>query len=166
MQALIGIALRITFIYFYALLLLRLTGKRSIGTLSALDLVVTLIAGDMFDDIIWAEIPLSQGLVGMSMVVLLHSLVAYASWKSKRIERLVSAAPTRVVLNGKLLPGNLLSQRTPAADVEASLRSRGEDKLEEIREACWEPSGQLSALKMEPAKPVAKRDLAALRKVA
>jgi uncharacterized membrane protein YcaP (DUF421 family) len=164
MPDLIGIALRITFIYFYALLLLRLSGKRSVGSLSALDLVVTLIAGDMFDDIIWAEIPLSQGLVGMSTVVLLHSLVAYASWKSQRIEKLVSAGPTRVVRNGRLLPDNLRSQRTPPADVEAGLRLLGEERLEDIREAFWELSGQLSALKTEPARPAQTSDLPALRK--
>jgi uncharacterized membrane protein YcaP (DUF421 family) len=165
MQDLIGIALRITVIYFYALLLLRLSGKRSIGSLSALDLVVALIVGDMFDDIIWGEIPLSQGLVGMTTVVVMHTLVAYGSWKSKRIEKLVSAKPTRVVLNGRMLLDNLSSQRTPPADVEAGLRLLGEDQLEDIQEAFWEPSGQLSAKKKAPAQPVQKRELAELRKV-
>jgi uncharacterized membrane protein YcaP (DUF421 family) len=165
MQDLLGIALRILVIYLYALFILRLSGKRSVGSLSALDLLVGLIVGDMFDDVIWAEIALAQGLVGMTTVVLLHSLVAWASWKSRGVDQLVNSTPTPVVKNGKMLAGNLQRERTPAPDVEMSMRLKGEDKLEEIQEACWEHSGNLSLRKFEAAKPVQKRDLAALRKV-
>ncbi len=166
MEDLIGIALRISFIYAYALLLLRLSGKRSVGSLSTLDFIVAFIVGDMFDDIIWAEIPLAQGLVGMTTVVLLHTLLAFASWKSQRVDALVNSTPTRLVRNGRMLPDALARERMTAVEVTAGLRQLGEDKLEEIREACLEPSGALSVIKQEAAKPVQKRELAALRKVA
>src|SRR5687768_3174403 len=136
MQDLFGISLRVLIIYVYALLLLRLSGKRSIAHLTALDFIVALAIGDMFDDVIWSEIPLAQGLVGVTTIVLLHTLVAFASWKSRRIHVLVASSPTRLLLNGKLLTGSLTQERMSAAEVEMGLRLLGEDKLDEIHAAC------------------------------
>jgi uncharacterized membrane protein YcaP (DUF421 family) len=166
MEDLIGIAVRVSVMYVYALLILRLAGKRSIANLSALDLIVGLVIGDMFDDVIWAEIPLAQGMLGMTTFVLLHSLVTFASYKSQRFDELVNSAPTRVIAGGRLLREGLAKERTPAGEVEMGLRLLQEDKLDEVKTGQWEPSGELSVEKHERAKPVQKRDLAALRKVA
>ena len=68
-QELIGIALRVSVMYLYVLAIMRLSGKRSLGAITPFDFVVTVIVGDMFDDVFWAEVPLSKGLVGVTTIV-------------------------------------------------------------------------------------------------
>jgi uncharacterized membrane protein YcaP (DUF421 family) len=166
METLFGIALRITIVYFYILLMLRLAGKRSIDSLTAFDFLVGLMIAEMFDDVVWAEVPLAQGLVASSTIMLLHSLVAFASYKNDRIDALVSATPTTIIQDGRLLPQRLQQERTSAATIEMEMRLRQEDKLEEVKEGRLEPSGELSMEKYFHAKPLQKRDVTAVRKAA
>jgi uncharacterized membrane protein YcaP (DUF421 family) len=165
MEGLIGVAVRATVMYWYALLIMRLAGKRSIGNLTPIDFVVALIIGDMFDDVIWAEIPIAKGLVGMTTIVLLHSLMAYATYRSTRLHDLLNSTPTRVILNGRMLPDGLARERTPSGEVDMELRLQQEDHVSEIEQGCWEPSGEVSLQKFEPARPAQKRDRTALRKL-
>jgi uncharacterized membrane protein YcaP (DUF421 family) len=51
-----GIVFRVSIMYVYALALVRIAGKQSLGQLTPMDFVVTLIIGDLFDDIFWAEL--------------------------------------------------------------------------------------------------------------
>ncbi len=46
-----GIALRVSVMYIFALVLVRMAGKQSLGQLTPMDFVVTLIIGDLFDDV-------------------------------------------------------------------------------------------------------------------
>ena len=166
MQDYLGIAFRILVIYAYAQLILRLSGKRSLDTLTPLDFVVGLIIGDLFDNIIWADVPLAQGLVAITTIVLLHSLLSLAAWKSQRLHDLVCSTAQPVIRDGKFLDRALARARTTAGEIEMLQRLVGEDKQAAIKQACLETSGELSIEKQPSAKPVQKRDLAALRKVA
>jgi len=159
MEALLSLAFRISVMYAFALTLLRLAGKRSIGDLSALDFLVILIIGDQFDDVFWMDIPLSQGLVGMATIVGLHMLVSYAGWRSQHIHNFVASTPTPVVQKGELLFEGMRQERTPEQTVLMALRMLGEDSPHEVREGAWEPNGQLSVLKIEKEKPLQKGDL-------
>lgn len=149
--------------YVYVLALLRLAGKRTINTATPLDLLVSTVIGDMFDDIFWADIPLAQGVVGMTTIMLLHTLVAYATWKSGALHDLVTSRPVRVVWQGRLERDGLRHERTRDDEVRSSLRLRRIDRLADVRAAAWEPSGQLAVQKQEEAKAAEKRDRPALK---
>jgi uncharacterized membrane protein YcaP (DUF421 family) len=164
MNDLLGIAIRISVMFLYTLIVLRLSGKRSIGNLSPMDFVVATIIGDLFDDVFWAEIPVAQGLVGLTTILLLHSLISYAGWRSLTIERLVASSKTPVIQAGHFIAQGLKHERTAQENVLAQLRFQDQDKLKEIKEANWEPSGELSLLKQPDAKPAEKRDQAALKR--
>lgn len=159
MQDLIGIVLRISILYLYVLALLRLSGKRSIGALSPLDFVVALIIGDLFDDVIWAEIPLSKGLVGLTTIFVLHGSMAYLTYRSQQIHDLVESTKTMVVRNSRFVKEGLDHERTSKDIVYAQLRLQNEENLQEVHEAFWEPNGQLSVQKKAENKPVQKKGL-------
>lgn len=159
MEDFIGIALRISFTYVYVLALLRFTGKRSIDSLSPLDFLVALILGDLFDDIFWAEVPLAQGVVAITSVLLLHTLVAVAEAHSKHIHQLVSSSATLVIDHAAIQQDGMRHERNNEEELWSQLRLQGEDQLEEIREANWESNGEISVLPTEAAEVVRKKDL-------
>ena len=54
------LALRVFFVYTFLLVLLRLTGKRTIRQGTPFDFVLALILGDLIDDALWTDVPIVQ----------------------------------------------------------------------------------------------------------
>jgi uncharacterized membrane protein YcaP (DUF421 family) len=154
----IQLLIRISVMYLYVLALVRISGKRSFGNLSAMDLVITSAVGDSFDNVIYGDIEITPGLVGLGTLVLLHILVAFAASRSQRIYRLVNSPARLIIQEGQLLPKNLARERTRAETVLSELRLVKEEHLKEIKEARWEPEGQISVLKTHESKPVKKKE--------
>ncbi len=166
MQELLGIIVRVSILYIYVLILLRLTGKRSIGSISPLDFLTALVVGDLFDNIFWGTSPLSSGLVAVAVIIGLHALTSFAGYSSHALSLLLFGSdPVRVVHNGSFDRAGMDSQRTTEGEVRSQLRLKGEDHLKEVREAFWELNGQLSVLKKADAKEAQKQDLDALREL-
>ena len=66
------IAVRAVFVYLFALALVRASGKRSVRHADATSFVLALILGDMFDDALWADVPMAQFIVGSGTLALVH----------------------------------------------------------------------------------------------
>ncbi|RPJ18543.1 MAG: DUF421 domain-containing protein [Chloroflexi bacterium] len=158
-----GIIFRVSVMYIYALALVRIAGKQSIGQLAAMDLVVTLIIGDLFDDVFWAEVPLVQGLVGFATVILAHILVTYLASRRKFIDHLVNSRARLIIQDGKLVRKNLQREWMRQETLQFELRLKGEEHPRDVKEARLEPEGQTSVLKIESSKPVQKKDLRLFR---
>lgn len=154
-----SILLRVSIIYLYVLALVRISGKQSIGQLSAMDFAVATIIGDQFDSVIFSEVPIVQGLVGFGTIVFLHMLVTYASSKSTFLHHLFSPPPRMILQNGNVLREGLGQEWMNMDTLQSEMRLKGEDQLQEVKEARLESQGQLSILKNESSKPVTKKDL-------
>ncbi len=165
MEDLLGILIRASVMYLYVLTIIRLSGKRTIGAISPADFAVATMLGDMFDDVIWAEVPLAKGIVGISTIMLIHLLVVYTSYKNARIDHFFGAQSTMMVRDGKLDEAGLRRERLRPEEVEFLLRQKGVDRLDEIKESQMEPGDTLSVLRREAAKPAQKRDLPLLKEV-
>lgn len=156
-------ALRATFVYFLLLLVVRVLGKREIGNTSAFDLIVALILGEVVDEIIYGDVTVLQGVVAIGVVALWHVVNAWASFKSKFIDRLTGAPPTVVVKNGEIQRKDLARERLNEEELFSELRMMGVEDVKEVKRATLEPNGTISVLKEDWAKPVQRRDLAELK---
>lgn len=153
-----GIAFRVSVMYVYALALVRIAGKQSLGQLTPLDFIVTLIIGDFFDDVFWAEVPLIQGLVGFGTIILVHLLVTFVTSRNKSIYWLLASPARPLVEEGRLVHKSLQLERIHADDVQFELRLKGEEHMREVKEARLEPSGQVSVIKQRSNKPVPRKE--------
>ena len=154
-----GIIIRISVMYLYALALVRISGKQSVGHLTALDFVVVTIIGDLFDDVFWAEVPILQGMVGFASIMLAHIMVTYLASRNRLIHQLVTSAPSIVVRKGRLVKENLQREWIRPETLQFEMRLMGEEHLREIEEARWEPKGQISVIRTESYKPAKKKDV-------
>ena len=77
------IAARAVFAYVVLLILMRLSGKRTIKHGSTSDFTIALMVGDLVDDMIWAEVPASQFLVAVSALFTVHIAFDVARFKSQ-----------------------------------------------------------------------------------
>ena len=158
-----GIIFRVSIMYVYSLALVRIAGKQSLGQLTPMDFVVTLIIGDLFDDVFWAEVPLVQGIVGFASIVLIHILVTFVTSRNTSIYWIFASPARPLIEAGRLVQKNLQIERIRAEDVQFELRLKGEEHMREVKEARLEPSGQVSVIKEPAYKPVPKKDKRLLR---
>jgi uncharacterized membrane protein YcaP (DUF421 family) len=148
-------------VYLFLLLVVRVLGKREIGSTSAFDLVVALILGEVVDEIIYGDVTILQGVIAIVVVALWHLVNSWASFKSQFIDKLTGAPPTVVVRNGAIQRKNLAKERLNEEELFSELRMMGVDDVKEVKQATLEPNGKISVLKEEWAKPVQYRDLEA-----
>ena len=71
---------RVVFAYFFALALFRVSGKRSVMHGDTTSFVLTVVVGDLFDDVFWAEVPVAQFLTAASTLMLCHVIVGVWSF--------------------------------------------------------------------------------------
>lgn len=158
-----GIIFRVSVMYIYALMLVRISGKQSIGQLTAMDFVVTAVIGDLFGDVISAKAHVLQGVVGFGTVILAHILVTYLSSRSKFVDRLVNSPARVLIQDGKLVQENLQHEWMRQETLQFELRLNGEEHPREVQEARLEPEGQTSVIKAASNQPVQKKDLRLFR---
>ena len=154
---------RVSATYLFLLVLLRVSGKRSIKATTPFDVIVAFVVGDMPDDMIWGEVPFAQGMVGIATLVLVHLLVEWATYRSARLERWLGGVATPILRAGRLQPG-AARERVSAGEVDAMLRLHGVERRSEVAQALLEPSGRLSVVLQEESAPATRRDLDELRR--
>ena len=153
-----GIIARVSIMYVYALVLVRISGKQSLGQLTPMDFVVTLIIGDLFDDVFWAEVPVIEAMVAFATIVLAHILVTFITSRNTSLYWMLASPARPLIEEGRLVQKNLQLERIRAEDVQFELRLKGEEHMREVKEARLEPSGQVSVIKNPSNKPVQKKD--------
>lgn len=159
-------ALRATFVYFYLLIIVRVLGKREIGASSAFDLIVAFMLGDVLDGVIYGDVTLLQGVVALTVIAAWHLVNAWASYKSRIIDRLTGAEPTVLVKHGEIQRRQLARERLNEDELWSELRMMEVDDIKEVKQATLEPNGKVSVLLEDWAKPVQKQDLSAVRRKA
>lgn len=83
------IIIRVVFAYVVLLVLIRVSGKRTVKQGSPFDFTVALIIGDIIDDLLWAEVPAAQFVVAAGMLVMTHlgfDLIRYRAGLAAVIE--------------------------------------------------------------------------------
>ena len=160
------IAARGILIYLVLLGLLRLSGKRTVAEATAFSFVLALIVGDLIDDALWAEVSFGQFLAAAGTLAVVDVVVAWASGRSERVDRLVDGRPAPVLREGRPDRRFLRGERMSEKELACEVRHHGLQKEDwaEVQAAHVEVSGQLSVLRAGWARPVQRRDAAALRK--
>jgi hypothetical protein len=113
-----------------------------VGELTPFDLTVLLIISNVVQNaIIGPDNSLGGGLIGAAVIFLANYLVAEITFRSRRLRRLLEAAPTLLVHNGRILHKNLTSERVTLDELHAALRRSGVPAVEQVRAAVLKENG-------------------------
>lgn len=148
---------RTVILYVLLILGLRLTGKRQIGQLEPIELVLTMLISDLasvpMQDF---GIPLLNGVIPIVTLLSLSTLLSYVSMRSVRFRSLVCGEPAIVIRDGKLRQDVMRHNRLTLDEVFEELRAQGISDLSAVKYAVLETSGHLSILPyadQQPATP-------------
>ena len=133
--------------YSTLVLLLRLSGKRSLSKMNAFDLVVTVALGSTLATVLLSrDVALVEGVAALALLILLQYAITFASVRSGRVRDWVKAEPTLLAMQGRLLPGAMRRARVTAEEIDAALREGGHGRLAEVRAVVMETDGTLSVI--------------------
>jgi uncharacterized membrane protein YcaP (DUF421 family) len=148
MEEYASIIFRTLALYTVILTIFRIMGKREIGELSLLDLVVFMMIAEMAAIAIEkTDDPLIKSLLPMLILVGVQFILAYISLKSKRFRLLVDGKPSIIINNGKIDEYEMRKQRYNFDDLLLQLREGGVSDIEDVDYAILETSGKLSIFK-------------------
>ena len=134
-------------VYLFLLVAFRLAGKRQLGTMTAFDLVVLLVISNVVQNaLIGNDNSLGGGLLGATVILVLNAIVAWLTFRFKRLERIVEHTPTILVKHGRILRENLRRERLSLHEVRAALRREGIASLRNVHYVLLEEDGHLSVL--------------------
>jgi uncharacterized membrane protein YcaP (DUF421 family) len=153
-----GVLIEAVVFYSYAVLLLRVSGKTTVGTARIFDFVSTVAMGTIIGStIISKSIALTTGLVGLTALVALQWSVAYASSRSGRFYRITTNTPRLLYDGSHFLDSNLKAERITREDVLAKIRETGHPNLGSVAAVVLETTGNVavigSSVPSKPAEP-------------
>lgn len=136
-----------TLAYVGLVLMLRVSGKRTLSKMNAFDLVVTVALGSTLATVLLnRSVPLVEGLAAFALLIGVQFVITWLSVRSERIQDLVKAEPTVLVSKGKPIPGAMRRQRVTMEEVHAALRQSGHADLDNGITVVLETDGSLSVL--------------------
>ncbi|GAB0168728.1 DUF421 domain-containing protein [Lysinibacillus sp. CTST325] len=145
MEEYLTIIFRTCFLYVFILIIFRLMGKREVGELSVIDLVVSILMAEVaafaLDDF---ESPLFNVILPIIILFFIQIITAYISLKNKKFRDLVDGDPVLLIRDGVILESEMRKQRYNLDDLCQQLRENGNASVTDIAYAYLEPSGNLS----------------------
>lgn len=140
-------AVRGAVIYLVLLVMVRLTGKRTVGQFTPFDLLVVMLLSEAVSGSLNAgDESLPGGLIVAATLVLLDVLIALATARSNKADAVLQGQPVLVGRDGLIYDEVLKRERVPRSDVEKALRGSDCD-LEDMRMAILEADGNISIMK-------------------
>jgi uncharacterized membrane protein YcaP (DUF421 family) len=141
--------LRGVVVYAALMLLVRISGKRTVGQFTPFDLlVVMLLSESVSASLSGPDESLIGGLIGAATLVALNIGMGYLSTRSPRMETLIEGSPVLIGRDGKLFDEVLVKQRIGAGEVHRALRE-ADCELENLKCAFLEPNGAISVMKKQ-----------------
>lgn len=148
----LGIVLVRTIIfYFFIVLLYRVMGKREIGQLGVIDLIVSILMAELVAiSIENTEDSIMQTIIPLTLLGFLEILLAFISIKSRKFRSFFDGKPSLIICNGKVNYKEMVRQRYSMDDLLYSLRQKEIGSIFEIEYAFLEANGKLSLFKYKP----------------
>jgi len=135
-------------IYFFLLLVTRVSGRRTLGEMTSFDFVLLLVVGEATQQALLGEdFSNMNAFVVISTLITADILLSLLKRSSPTLDKWLDGVPTVLVRNGKLLSDRLKKSRVDKDDIlEAGRRSHGIGVFDEIDHAVLERDGAISVI--------------------
>lgn len=146
--------------YVALVVLLRVSGKRTLSKMNAFDLVVTVALGSTLATVILSsDVALAEGATAFALLVGLQFAITWLSVRSPRVSGLVKAEPTLLLYRGQFLPDQLRRTRVLESEVRAAVRQQGIASLDDAEAVVLETDGSFAVVKRADGPATALGDL-------
>jgi uncharacterized membrane protein YcaP (DUF421 family) len=133
--------------YLTLLVLLRLSGKRTLAELDAFDWVVSVALGSTLATILLgSDVTWSEGVTALALLTALQFAVVWTTTRLPRGRSVVTTRPTLLLLDGEPLTESLTRQRMTMSELRQAVRASGSGTLTAVSAVMLETDGSLSVI--------------------
>ncbi|MDX2136603.1 MAG: DUF421 domain-containing protein [Chloroflexota bacterium] len=156
------IVVRITVIYLFILVGMRILGKREFGQLSPFELVTLLIIPEIVSEALTDnDRSLTAAVIGTTTLLLLVFITSTIAHVSRKADDVLGGVPAVLIHDGQFLEDAMNRERITMTEISNEMHKAGLETLEQIKWAILEPDGKIAFITHEqetlPRKPQEER---------
>jgi uncharacterized membrane protein YcaP (DUF421 family) len=145
--------LRAAVVYVFLIVLLRVTGKRQVGQLAPIDLVLLLVLSNAVQNAMnGGDNSLIGGLLSAAVLVGLNFGLSALTYRNRRLETWIEGHPEIIVHNGKVLQLAMTRTKLTHRELNAAIREAGCASIDDVKLAVLENTGEISVIARAPKK--------------
>ncbi|MEX0772050.1 MAG: YetF domain-containing protein [Balneolales bacterium] len=136
-----------TLAYASLILLLRISGKRTLSKMNAFDLIITVALGSSLATVLLnKDVTLAEGVIGFAVLIFLQFIVTWLSVRSNMVKSYIKSEPTLLFYKGEYLIGAMVSERITKDEIMATAREKGSGGMNTLDAVILETDGSMSAI--------------------
>lgn len=133
------------FLYVFIIISYRIMGKKEVGKLSIIDLIVSILIAELAAmSIESADRSILMSVVPIAVLVFVQVILSYVGIKSANFRKFVDGSPKVIINNGKLCFNEMSKLRYSLDDLISQLREQGVKSINDVNYAVLENNGKLS----------------------
>ncbi len=147
------VVIRAAVIYAFVWLVLRALGKRELGELTAFELVLLFIIGDLVQQSITQnDTSVTAAILAISTIALLIVIQSFSIFRWKALRPVIEGTPVVLVYEGRVMEPPLRRERMTVDDLKEAARAQGIADLADIKIAILENEGKVSFITSDRAR--------------
>ena len=136
-----------TLMYAALVLLLRVSGSRTIASMRAFDFIVTVALGSVFGRALTARgVSLAEAVVAFLLLIVLQYAVARLQVLSRPFARAVTNPPKLLYFRGDFQRDGMRRARVTEQELRAVARKKGHGSMDDVEAMVLEPSGDVAVI--------------------
>lgn len=133
--------------YIWLVVLLRVSGKRTLAQLNAFDFIVTVALGSTLSTILLSSsVSWSEGATALGLLAGMQFVVAMISVRVPWFRNAVTSSPSVLLRDGQPDPAALARERISGASLRQAVRQSGIGGLEQVALVVLETNGAISVI--------------------
>ena len=133
--------------YIAIVLILRISGKRTLARMSGFDFVIAVAVGAVFGRTLTTkDLSISETLTAFLLLAVLQLIFAYFEGKSRKFKRFFNTSPTVLFRNGEFIKENLKKERLDESKVLFAARKKGFGSMDDVAVVILEIDATLSVI--------------------
>lgn len=142
------IILRSLSVFFFLLLLVRISGKRDVGEMSPADLILLLLlSANVHTSLSGDDKSLLGGMIGAAALMITNHILNRIAFKKKRFEKILKGYPEVIIHNGKPCEDVMKKHLLSELQLGMAIRKEGVEDIDDVKYAVLETDGSISVIK-------------------
>lgn len=141
----LNIVLKTVVLYIFIIIVYRIMGKKEVGKLSIVDLIVSILIAELAAiSIEETDRSILTSLVPIAVLVTIQIVLGFVSLKSFKLRKIIDGDPKVIIKDGKVNFKEMTQLRYTLDDLISQLREQQIKSIEEVDYAVLENNGKLS----------------------
>uniref|UniRef100_UPI003593849D DUF421 domain-containing protein n=1 Tax=Persicitalea sp. TaxID=3100273 RepID=UPI003593849D len=141
------ISINTTLAYVAMIILLRVSGKRTLSKMNAFDFIVTVALGSSLATVALSKsVPLLDGILAFSLFIFLQFSLTWLSVRVKAVKKVITNDPVILLYRGEFLREVMKKERITEEEINVAVRESGTTNLQDIHVIVLETTGTMSVI--------------------